>query len=253
MKDFASKLNLYETLSMLIPGSTLLFVLSSKYENRIVFYHLLDFSKAGIDETVARATIFLVLAYFTGLFHHSLMNWVFSGLRNNKRMIEYSLRKLETKTQYKNLDKVFGGAYKIETPTNSAWYDCPIIALLVQGLNVIWSSLRNMLQMKGCKSSTLTDRYNDAYYYVFSKNWGGSIGHIERQVMGIRNMLIPLTSLLFIMKSPSCARITCALIFIFALYLLMIERQNKVYNSVFENYEYLKRLDNKEGNASTKE
>lgn len=253
MKDFASRLNLYETLSMLIPGSTLLFVLSSKYDNRIDFYNLLDFSKARVDETVARVTIFLVLAYFIGLLHHSLMNWVFSGLRNNKRMIEYSLRKLETKTQYKNLDKVFGGAYKIETPTNSAWYDCPLIALLVQGINVIWSSLCHMLQMKGCKSSTLTDRYYDAYYYVFSKNWGGSIGHIERQVMGIRNMLIPLTSLLFIMNSPSCARITCALIFIFALYLLMIERQNKVYNSVFENYEYLKRLDNKEGNASAKE
>ena len=253
MKDFASKLNLYETLSMLIPGSTLLFVLSSKYENRIDFYHLLDFSKAGIDETVARVTIFLVLAYFIGLLHHSLMNWVFSGLRNNKRMIEYSLRKLETKTQYKNLDKVFGGAYKIETPTNSAWFDCPIIALPVQGISVIWSSLCNMLQMKGCKSSTLTDRYYDAYFYVFSKNWGVSISHIERQVMGIRNMLITLIGLLSIMDSTSCAPKVCASTFIIILYFLMIERQNKVYNSVFENYEYLKRLDNKEGNASTKE
>ena len=47
MKDFASKLNLYETLSMLIPGSTLLFVLSSKYDNRIDFYNWICENRLG--------------------------------------------------------------------------------------------------------------------------------------------------------------------------------------------------------------
>lgn len=81
----------------------------------------------------------------------------------------------------------------------------------------------------------LIHKYNCAYYYVCSKNGGNAISSIERQVAFIRNMLLPL----FLVIIWYDAHVKLFLFFLLLLYLIMIERQSKVYNMVFEGYEYL--------------
>ena len=237
MDKFIPKFNLYETLAMLIPGATIIYAV-------FVFIHLIPqcardcLMPIAIDLSAGEffqhkticIVLFIILSYLIGILHHSWMNSVFRCLRNDPTELLAVLKEMQEKNMYKKC--------------------------LPQLLGADITSLTK---------DVIIEKYYEAYYYVFSKNKHISVPTIESQIHAIRNMFFPLMFVLIfnlikyiielcknyhceccnIMRIIVILIITCfiAFVFFYALNWLMHERQGKVYHAVFEDYEYLKRLE----------
>lgn len=259
MDKFIPKFNLYETLAMLIPGAVIVYLSLYQFHEKIDLPpEIFNFGIQGcrFNDLIVRSILFVILSYLVGILHHSLMDWFFNGLRNNEALIEYGIYKLETRGYYidhknsSNVEKRQLSLYEQiqDTTWHKCRYECPIMTLIINGLVVLRSSVCGWfcdIKKRYSFKQALTNLYYNAYYYVFSKNKGGAISSIESQIHAIRNMFIPLIVLFYkIIAIDQCRCVKfIGFIFFVALYLLMVERQQKVHERVFEDYEYLKRLE----------
>lgn len=232
MKDkFLSSVSLFDLLAMVVPGGLILALIS----------HWLGYSweidtKGISNEFIIWGYIF-ILSYLVGLMNNSLMNYIFRCFRNNPCCI---------------CKEFICGNNKYKT-------------LLLKDLrNHIRSCIKKrklrsekQKHFKCCYHRTIIDKYYDAYYYGMKYPSHESIMVMERQVVLMRNLLFPLILAivqidnLLHMFYLDCKCIKCFYIVgILALYFTMVSRQNKIYRCVWENYEYLKRLEAKEQEAT---
>lgn len=111
------------------------------------------------------------------------------------------------------------------------------------------------------ENKVLIDAYYEAYYFVQQKNRNGDVFVMEAQVAFLQSMFIPIA--LFLCLPTECVETIfsisignneCYVCFLLKVPLALLwlsilptiySRINKIYNRVWEDYEYLKRLEKK--------
>ncbi len=218
-----SRLTLYDLLAMLLPG--ILFVGEILY--------LLDIPL----ENKISVSLIVLLAYPAGLVLHSLSECVWNNLsclRNNPKHIRESLNELLQNENVYMLKQLVGVANVLQLNSNIV------------------------------TNNQLLDKYNEAYYYVVDvKQHGNTIRTLEGQIAMMRNMVIPLIALMFVIykyyyhietfacwfKEKYLFRISTLCILVLSLFVIIIFcysavcKQKAIYHRVWEDYEYLRRME----------
>ena len=122
-------------------------------------------------------------------------------------------------------------------------------------LLVVIFFLLSVIKPKRVLQREILDKYYTAYYYVKKNTYSNSISAIESQVAFMQSLIIPL----FIFLATPLERIDYYLVGLkasdlkIAVYILLIIliicipcRINKIYYLVWSDYEYLKRLEDKQ-------
>lgn len=207
MESFFSKLTLYDVLAQLVPGWV--FVCEVLYVLGIPFT-----SNYVIIGSIA-------FGYLLGLSLHGISEWLWN------------------KCHWRNNPKAIRKAF----PTYN-----------LQKENSLYDKVQN------ADDEAVLDMYYEAYYYVCDvKQHGADIGAMERHIAFFRSMLIPVFCLIFVAAKYLCVQglsICCCqpwyiytiigvlVIAILSLIWTIPLKQRKIYQCIWEDYEYLKRLEN---------
>lgn len=259
MKDFVSKISLYDILAMLIPGGTIFLFLSLTLGNK------LEINQSVIDPVLGW-TIAIVLSYLLGIINHVCTAIVWYFFRNDPSLI-ISVKNNE---EYIPLSivciSIFLMILAIVGFLNLSWAILlPLILYCFVFLVVMFKAFSNDKKMKTIENGKkdIQDLYYKAYYYVAKHRYNDDIFIMEGQVAFMQNMIFPLLFFVFVPdNSPCCEylqkicgeyRICCVKIFIAIGTILLVPsifmRQCKIYQHVWEDYEYLKYYNNKEDKA----
>lgn len=216
MEGFMSKLSLYDILSMLIPGGTILLVFS------IALGCQLQLDSSCLEKGVAWIII-IVISYLLGLINHvfTAIFWfpfrncplmiqncyerVCSNILNPKFLNEFMKKKMDYYTQVLEARYLW---YIILTyigiplitifitliTVNYKWVFLPFITYLL--ILIFHEILRHTKHLRNTEYLPIVDYYYDIYYYLEKCKFLGTVSIIEGQVAFIQNMLFPL--LLFI-------------------------------------------------------
>lgn len=208
MNSLINKLNLYEFLSMLVPGCFLvgeIYFLTESCHCCCCGNWVSSFME---HHSTLFYFVFFVLSYMTGCMYHMLMDWCCKKNRNNPEHISKVYEKMS--------------------------------ANRTQSLQQLWGD-----QNLKCDADCILDKYYTAYYYAEKNRQGAPYGYIEGQIAFCRNMIIPVILLLpFLLKRCRCWLVIVVLVFVVALCVYVYFRQKKLYSLILEDYEYLKRLEN---------
>lgn len=270
MKDFVAKISLYDILAMLIPGGTIFLFLS------LVLGNQLKINESAIDPILGW-TIALVSSYLLGLINHVCTAMIWNPFRNNPIMIQKSydlvLNRMET-TQYLNSflsKKVDNYTFKEEymyiwgivlgyivvplvvTICMICSKEYGFIVFTIYSIVIIIYGSIHWFKKNTFKSESFLDVYYSSYYYVSKYGYGNYISIMEGQVAFIQNMFFPLFLIVFFpvgelyWKDLFCCNVCLIKIFIsigiLLLFPVVYQRQNKIYQCVWEDFEYLKRLE----------
>ena len=206
---FPSKLGLYDFLVILVPGLSLGYMISlCDYIANILDSCIYS---EFFDDDIVRTTAFVIFSYLLGLLNHSVQNRLWPVLHNYKAHISY----VEGKNR--------------EHCCIDSWVNCP--CLILRGLSLFLMNICLILKEICPNHSQEEDIDYLKMYYHAEKRPRSSIGYLEYQVAFIRNMLPAL--IIF------CTNVGENLwLLIVALYFLMIERQEKIYKAVIEDFKY---------------
>lgn len=213
MDNYISKFTFFDIMAMLIPGGVIIAMIALS-----LGYKLSCNTEDNIN-TILVITYIFVLCYLVGLVHNTIMDYIGNKIhfRNNPRRIYTTLKKFQDRD---------------------------------------YSYLKELTKdiIKSKEEQHILDKYYEAYYYVERHSNNNHIHIIETQVIFIRNMLLPLF-LLFLFHFDAFSDdiginnpyIKCPFIIgTISLFLPLISRQKKIYELVWEDYEFLKRLENNE-------
>lgn len=207
MESFFSKLTLYDVLAQLVPGW--MFVCEVLYVLGIPF----------TNNYVIIGSI--AFGYLLGLSLHGISEWFWN------------------KCHWRNNPKVIRKAF----PTYNLYKE-----------HSLYTKVQN------ADDKAVLDMYYEAYYYVCDmKQHGADIGAMERHIAFFRSMLIPVFCMIFVAAKYLCAQgssvwccqpwyvyiiIGVLLVVILSLIWTIPRKQRKIYQCIWEDYEYLKRLEN---------
>ena len=270
MKDFTSKLSLYDILSMVIPGGTIFLFLSLAFGNQ------LSIDQSKISPALGW-TIALVISYLLGLINHVCTAMIWRCFRNCPIMLKQSLIKTQQElgdTQHllrltdreKKCCKIvhcwmnevmgIGVPIIVLTIITSHFLNTEILKvlpfILLASISIITSILCLTKNKNDKENQCLLNRYYEAYYFVANHRPNGNISIMEGQVAFLQNMLTPLLLYVFLPKEVFSG-IFCLIdlsvlkILLGCGILLMIStvfyRQEKIYRCIWEDYEFLNRLE----------
>lgn len=217
-----SRLTLYDLLSMLLPGILLV--------GEILY--LCGFPL----ESKTSIVLIVLLAYPAGLCLHSVSECAWNNL--------FHLR-----NKPKHIREMFDVFLRNEN------------IYQIQGLLGVKFQKSNTKQIN---NNQLLDKYNEAYYYVVDvKQHGNTIRTLEGQIAMMRNMVLPFIVLMFVIykyyyhiqtfacwfkesylfRIPTLCLLILSIIVVFILCCGAIRKQKAIYSCVWENYEYLKRME----------
>lgn len=211
MESFFSKLTLYDVLAQLVPGwvfvCEVLYVLGIPFTSNYVIIGSIAFG------------------YLLGLSLHGISEWLWNKChwRNNPKEIRDAFLTYDLHQEYSLYTKV-----------------------------------------KNADDEAVLDMYYEAYYYVCDvKQHGADIGAMERHIAFFRSMLISVFCLIFVAAKYLCVQgpsicccqpwyayaIIIAVLIILLIVILLLPciihcKQRKIYQCIWEDYEYLKRLEN---------
>lgn len=245
MEKFLSKLNLYELLTMLIPGSVLLFVLSRHFDTMSII------NMSGYNMSFICSIAWIIGAYLIGLVHDSITDWWWKPFRNNPIVITFAATKVSKTTRLKDIQAKSGCLCCL--------LSCP--CFLIRGLAMlIIVCLSPLLRLLHClcpclkpdENTEILNRYYMAYYYAEQHRPNASYGNVEYQVAFCRNMLVPLilftkqSGEIFSDDSSKLCHLMIAFIVILAFF--VVYRQEKLYQMILEDDAYLNGLQNETKN-----
>lgn len=245
MKDFVTKLSLYDILSMLIPGG-MIFVYLSLY----LGYQL------RIDENVISSalgwTIALVISYLLGLVNHICTTYIWSEFRNTYLNLYscYIVPVLKILMVY-----VFLGilGYIFQKMIFCMSDGIAILLFIPIAFFIIMIIGESCDYDEKCKDDYHKE-YFSKYYYVMKCRYNDDITIMEGQVAFIQNMLFPITLFLLVPPQLICDKLyagVCffkceywyfALLMFVALIYTVFLRQKKIVERVLEDFEYLKQI-----------
>lgn len=167
----------------------------------------------SFEEVASKDIAFLIyfilftLAYLIGLINNKIADLIFnSWFRNN----------------WYSICCGYNSSHKIKL----------LLGLIIHRIRIEEQEKRKLLRV-----------YYKAYYYVTYHPINSSIGVMEQQVAFIRNMLIPILLFLVIDRFQESLCVMIILLVVIALFFTMVAIKNKIYQRVWEDYEYLRRLE----------
>ena len=269
MKDFTSRLSLYDILSMVIPGGTIFLFLSLAFGNQLS----IDQSKIS---PVLGWTIALVISYLLGLINHVCTAILWKPFRNNPEMLRFSQQQAlhERKaTSTLILDDMAYIKYcqmfccervlfLYIIPAGTIFlilgkYICQsflaLAPVIIWTIIIVYGAARyfGKKTLPPQVNKQITTCYYKAYYYALKNRYSDDIPTMEGQVAFMQNMILPLLLLLALSSKghlsnycdQECTIILLAAIVILLLLPTIYSRQNTIYRRVWEDYEFLKRLE----------
>lgn len=271
METFASKLSLYDIISMLIPGGIILFILGLYCP----YLSPCNLCTLTGDNSVAFAIfIFFPLAYMIGIANHIFASILWGALRNNPSLISFCLLRV-VKGEFEstpNLDNLLtkpkvdnctvlthcvqhcflcGISIVVVVSIIAAILSIPSLCCACIVLVVFLSILYLVCLYIKCSSnnsierSLVLEKYYEAYYYVQQNSQNKDIPVMEGQVAFLQSMAIPI-SLLATMQGSAASSMICGIrLLIFMVYIgifpIVYDRIKKIHTRVWEDYEFLKR------------
>ena len=242
MSNHSSGFSLYEFLGIFIPGVFILgwaiYCFPSLESITWTTSGCCCTSKESV--TVADAfskefiiAVFIAIAFVLGLIFNMIADWVFRGFRNIPELIEESAiaqRNLWNE-EYPDIvtERYFTGNRKQDL---SLFY-----SIYVTFINIL-KLLFTCSKKDDLKSQMHIKYYYKAYYRIMQCNLLGNIPRLEAQVNFLRNM--SLISLFFMFSC--CFTIIpwwSYLLFSAACFIIMVQRQNKIYSLVWEGYIFM--------------
>jgi len=242
MKDFlTSKLPLFDILAMIIPGWLIYLLIPIKL---LVTSHPLNDGKCQ----VGKIFLILIFSYIIGLIWNMIMEWIFEKIKWKNNILHITYR------YYKSKKMVTCSLFKYML------FNCPRILSLFCKYRCRYNVCRNYQQLT---SSSFQDKndilklYYHYYYFVLQNRYSDVIPILEGQVAFLRNIIgiIFILGLIAILKIvynscrmffyPNLDIVTLLIIFGSSVFLFwgaivtMISRQDKIYQRVWEDYEYL--------------
>lgn len=222
-------------------------------------------------------TVFFILSYLLGLILNTLMDVVWIPFRNNPYQIDRSRKKGELKrvSPIRFCERIgivikiyyFKGkrsgkceVFHYEKLLFSVVLFLVIILCYVSGPVFLFFLFAFFLVRMNClrcfvKSKDVISEYNKAYYYVAKKRYNDHVFILESQVSFMRNMfglfLIAILFFQFKLVDFSCfsffgsleldVDLLCKIVNIVMMLLLYVinEKQNKIYNLVWEGEEFI--------------
>ena len=270
MKEIVSKFSLYDILAMVIPGGTiLLFVSLHILGNTLIF----DTSKASAGITW---TIILIVSYLLGLINQCITNQLWKSFRNNPYLLKYALDNAIRKSPECCSKLANIKCYDIDSDLiceicyTAFKYICLIIGLVIGDkliivccnfsvvAQILTTTITIVLMLiitslptsdsKCDRHKKIHESYNIAYYYALKNRYSDDIPILEAQVAFLQSMIIPLALLFFIPKRiikifflniEMCTIYLLLLLIIIGMFFTIYYRQMKIYQRVWEDYEFL--------------
>lgn len=99
----------------------------------------------------------------------------------------------------------------------------------------------------GIEVKNIKEKYYVAYEYVRQKSVNIEVFSIESQIAMLRNIALPLSIFVGLIVAQNCClfkAITSGFFCFALLIIVMLRRQSRKYQLVFDCYEYMKRLEN---------
>lgn len=269
MNNLLSKLSLYDILSMVIPGGTILLFLSlyAGYNWKM---------NDGFVDSLIFYFIVVSLAYIIGIVNHVVSFEMWKIFRNNPELICKGLELLEDETgknistQYiRNTIECICIKYIVKVPMIVLFGIAPVLCILktLQCCCVFWIGLILLLIMiivlvslsNAAKKTnqSLLSKYYDAYYDLEVKGKLGAISTIEGQIAFIESMAIPLflfillpenswkAMLSYEMSFPCCIYCIKLLILLLCISFIYVvyNRAIKVHYLVWCNFHYYNKIE----------
>lgn len=218
MKDIVSKFSLYDILAMVIPGGLIIAILGN-YCGFIPF----------VIETEKHNAFFVYSILFTGcyivgLIYNHIIELLCKGIRNNPFSIKYARFLIR-----KDLKKIPKKYYKNN---------------IHRFLWVVRMYIKCLCPKFRHKYNHIINQYYIAYYYTMTQTTS-TISIMESQVSFLRNMFLPILLILFQFSDffacfeNSIGVKLLYIIVVICIPMTIIGRQNKIYQRVWEDYEYL--------------
>lgn len=300
MDKFLGKLSLYDIVTMIIPGGTILLfyqilmldVEFSMNEISLIFKDSSAINEISIKRlgfwTGQNIVVGLVLSYIVGIINHLLSAKLWASFRNDPIMIKSKFNEVANGMPISyNLVKLYYSSKEKESEKNiindcvcaSLWLLVAVwfVSQMFVSFSKMWSNNESTLLFNvdiiiiglinfayplfytKKDDKILLDAYYEAYYFVAQKSKAFNVPFIESQVSFLQSMLLPLTLLLclpncgiervfglflgvnesyniFLLKIPFMVLWACIIPAVYS-------RQNKIYELVWYDYEYLKRLE----------
>lgn len=234
--DLSSKFSLYDILAMIIPGGIIMAAIALTIDTEWLRNTIETCcgGKIVIERTpnFLYYVIILSFAYIIGLINNWINDGVFRGFRNNHEAIKNELRKVLKTNGNINLHNFAGHKYDSDKTA--------ITCLPCLSIKIFWQIIRNLLPCRTNRTEP-TDYYK-AYYSLSTNQQLGSVPLIETQVALLRNIILPLCMLTVFLACKNIMiapyQSTILTIMILCVYIVMIQRQNKVYNIIWESANY---------------
>ena len=277
MNEFISKISLYDILTMVIPGGTIIVSIALMINNTLTI-------NENLIEKPLFWIIWLVISYIIGLLNHTLATLAWKKFRNNDFMIKLSVEKarshlsenghfyeLTNTIKNTNIDKgrirnwiclimsvslVYIILASLMLIANCICKKCnstdislmltiPFIAILICAMAEL------IYTLKSSKNSNpeVLQQYYSAYYFVVKNKYNDDISIMEGQIAFFQSMVLPLILFLFVPIDslneliPGISGVVLhplLTISIMAIFIVVVCRQMKIYQRVFDDYEYLK-------------
>ena len=215
-KAITNKMPLYEILTMLVPGSLIVFCVwltdSRFWRNNLLSIENLMPLNYLYDTVIV--ILFFAIVYVVGLLNYWFIDgiWWLSRLRNNTCIIKNQLSKMLSTGKYQ----------KVQELVKSKAHEVNIFEI---------------------DSTTIQDIYYEAYTYAFKQNKNSNVPYLEHQVAMLKGLIVPALWLMYVL--PPFNEHKCLSMFVIAIiiFTLVIWRQKNIVRLVFEDFEYEKRLD----------
>lgn len=225
--ELASKFSLYDVLAIIIPGGIImadiaLWINGDWHQTDILVCcgHVISIKS---DIGIFNSIILLAGAYIVGLINNYIADMIFFRFRNNRRLIFYSLvstiQQIPATLNVKIIDIKHFRRLKPLNPFSM--------------VAIIWKRQPKRIPIT----------YYSSYYSLAKTNSLGCIPIIESQVALLRNCLFPfsLLALVFGLNGQYILALI-SLVLLAGSYMVMIVRQNKVYELVWESTLYYNSL-----------
>lgn len=273
MKEFVSKLSLYDLLAMFLPGMLI-----------FVFMTLVMGYELSVDECRAEKfiswTVFFLVSYLLGIINHvatSALVRIFM-FRNNSNMISRAFKDVYRYcSQNARLCEIADDVKESGSTPSCMCRLLGILSIILLGIILygvfkdesvhlryllilpflIYSIIFLFISCCGrCSKSDsrkVVDHYYKAYYYVAPNSYSKDVSVMEGQVAFMQSMIVPLILYLFV---PKC-ELSCLLglfgnlenliylmkgVLLVSIIILLVAinlRQMKIYQRVWEDYAYL--------------
>lgn len=278
MKEYATKLTLYDFISMLMPGSIIVAVLML----------LCTEDKPTLPNNAFFWVFFFISSYLAGIVNHIVTSSLskFFNFRNCPKMLADSHQRAkdqgyvsdESAEKSSNAEKpscnnqIYCGTALLGVCFGLLCCICSICkqyspqiivaAFFVFYIAVLLMAFFNNRKCDNPKPENLKDEYYKCYYYVKKNRYGNDIEVIESQVAFLQSLILPILLMLTSQCSPRkltalffpdckyelcpCGFVAITLLTLAAIIVAIFLRQQKIYDRVWEDYHYLSKINEEE-------